>query len=273
PVELPAAFGLVGRDRVAGAVADGLEAAGGDAGEVLQHVVLHRQRAALRQRHVAGRAARRVGVALDAQVGVAERRHRLAQRIEHEEGARHDLVAARREVDLDLLVDDGAVGLRRRLGGELRLLYLLPRVVAGERLQEAGVGPVLGLDRPRHQPLLAPDDEGGVEQGLVVRLAAGGACFIISMPSSQPWTKSRTVPGALSMRSCRATRVSAMMLVAAVVETRTCASSPRASTAAERSGSQVTAASTWRALNMAAAAGASWVKMIPFSTSARSAGA
>jgi len=37
----------------------------------------------------------------------------------------------------------------------------------------------------------------------------------------------------------------------------------RASTAAERSGSQVTAASTCLALKVAAAAGASWVKMIP----------
>ena len=57
---------------------------------------------------------------------------------------------------------------------------------------------------------------------------------------------------------------------AAVVETRTCASSPRAVTAPDRSGSQVTAASTWRALNIAAAAGASWVKMMFFSTAARS---
>ena len=48
-----------------------------------------------------------------------------------------------------------------------------------------------------------------------------------------------------------------MMLVAAVVETSTCASSPRAVTAPERSGSQVTAASTCLALNIAAAAGAS----------------
>ena len=57
----------------------------------------------------------------------------------------------------------------------------------------------------------------------------------------------------------RATRVSAMMWVAAVVETSTCASLPRDATAPDRSGSQVTAASTWRALNIAAA-GASWVK-------------
>ncbi len=63
-----------------------------------------------------------------------------------------------------------------------------------------------------------------------------------------------------------------MMLVAAAVETRTWASAPRASTAAERSGSQVTAASTCLALKAAAAAGASWVKMIPCSTAARSAG-
>ncbi len=48
--------------------------------------------------------ARRVGVALDAQVGVAERRHRVAQRIEHEVGAGHDLVRAGREVDRDLLL-------------------------------------------------------------------------------------------------------------------------------------------------------------------------
>src|SRR5207302_4845411 len=66
--------------------------------------------------------------------------------------------------------------------------------------------------------------------------------------------------------------VSAMMLAAAEVETSTCASSPRAVTAAERSGSHVTAASTCLALNMAAAAGASCVKMMFFSTSARSAG-
>ena len=72
------------------------------------------------------------------------------------------------------------------------------------------------------------------------------------------------------MSSCRAQSVSAMMFVAAVVETRTCASSPRAVTAAERSGSHVTAASTCFALNMAAAAGASWVKMMFFSRAARS---
>ncbi len=74
------------------------------------------------------------------------------------------------------------------------------------------------------------------------------------------------------MRSCRAHSVSAMMLVAAMVETRTWASSPRASTAPERSGSQVTAASTCFALNMAAAAGASCVKMMLFSTAVRSSG-
>ncbi len=74
------------------------------------------------------------------------------------------------------------------------------------------------------------------------------------------------------MMSCRAQSVSAMMFVAAVVETRTCASSPRAVTAPERSGSHVTAASTCLALNIAAAAGASCVKMMFFSTSARSAG-
>ena len=33
------------------------------------------------------------------------------------------------------------------LAGELRLLDLLARVVGGERGDEAGVGPVLGLDR------------------------------------------------------------------------------------------------------------------------------
>ena len=74
------------------------------------------------------------------------------------------------------------------------------------------------------------------------------------------------------MTSCRAHSVSAMMFVAAVVETSTCASSPRAVTAAERSGSHVTAASTWLALNIAAAAGASCVKMMFFSTAARSSG-
>jgi len=84
--------------------------------------------------------------------------------------------------------------------------------------------------------------------------------LIVSIPSNQPWTKSRTAPGASSISCCRATSVSAMMFVAAVVETRMCASSPRAVTAAERSGSHVTAASTCRALNIAAAAGASCVR-------------
>ena len=56
-----------------------------------------------------------------------------------------------------------------------------------------------------------------------------------------------------------------MTLVAAVVETSTCASSPRALTAPDRSGSQVTAASTFLALNTAAASGASVVKTMFFS--------
>ncbi len=63
-----------------------------------------------------------------------------------------------------------------------------------------------------------------------------------------------------------------MMLVAACVETSTCASAPRASTAPERSGSHVTAASTCLALKAAAAAGASVVKTMFFSTAARSSG-
>jgi len=79
------------------------------------------------------------------------------------------------------------------------------------------------------------------------------------MASNQPFTKSFTVCGALSTRSCRATSVSAMTLVAAVVETRMCASPSRAATAPERSGSHVTAASTCFALNAAAAWGASAV--------------
>src|SRR5208282_5887133 len=61
-----------------------------------------------------------------------------------------------------------------------------------------------------------------------------------------------------------------MTLVAAWVETSTWASSPRAATAPERSGSQVTAALTRLALYMAAAAGASWLKMMFFSMVLRS---
>ena len=80
------------------------------------------------------------------------------------------------------------------------------------------------------------------------------------------------MPGASSISSCRATSVSAMMLVAAVVDTRMCAWSSRAVTAADRSGSQVTAASTCRALNIAAAAGASVVVTIAFSVAFRSSG-
>ena len=63
-----------------------------------------------------------------------------------------------------------------------------------------------------------------------------------------------------------------MTLVAAAVETRTCASSSRALTAPDRSGSQVTAASTCLALNAAAASGASAVNTRFFSISALSAG-
>src|SRR5207302_1825740 len=61
--------------------------------------------------------------------------------------------------------------------------------------------------------------------------ALAGSLFIMSMPSNQPCTKSRTVSGARSMRSCRATSVSAMLFVAAAVETRMCAWLPAVATA------------------------------------------
>ena len=63
-----------------------------------------------------------------------------------------------------------------------------------------------------------------------------------------------------------------MTLVAAAVETSTCASSSRALTAPERSGSQVTAASTFLALNAAAASGASAVNTRFFSIAFLSSG-
>jgi hypothetical protein len=90
-----------------------------------------------------------------------------------------------------------------------------------------------------------------------------------SMPSNQPPTKAARVSGAVSMMSWRATSTSAMTLVAAPVDTRMWASSPRAATAADRSGSHVTAASTLPLLNMAAAAGASWVMTMDFSSALR----
>ncbi len=74
------------------------------------------------------------------------------------------------------------------------------------------------------------------------------------------------------MTSCRATKQSAMTFVAAAVDTSTCASSSRALTAPDRSGSHVTAASTFLALNAAAANGASAVKTSFFSMSFLSSG-
>ena len=98
PILLATGLGLVRGDRVRRALPDGLEAGLGD-GEVLDQVLPHRVGAPLRQGLVQLGRARGVGVALDAQEGVAERGHGVAERVEREVRAGHDLVGAGREVD------------------------------------------------------------------------------------------------------------------------------------------------------------------------------
>jgi hypothetical protein len=106
--------------------------------------------------------ARGVGVSLDAEVGVPERGHGLAEGVEDEERARHDLVAVRREVDLDLLVDDRPVRRGRGLGGDLRLLHGPPvAVVAAHRHRRGGQH-----ERQHQQHLLhhsAPGNAAGLQ--------------------------------------------------------------------------------------------------------------
>src|SRR5262249_42566332 len=96
PVELPPRLGLVGCHRILRAVANRLKARLGNA-EMLNQVFLDRFGALLRQRLVQLGRAFDVGIAFDAQERIAERGHGIAERVEREIAAVHDLVGAGRE--------------------------------------------------------------------------------------------------------------------------------------------------------------------------------
>src|SRR5256885_12391176 len=76
-VLLAAGFRGVFGDGVGLPAPDGLEAWGGNVGEVLDDVILDRERAPLRERHVRGGRPPIVGVAFCAQDSIAEPGHRL----------------------------------------------------------------------------------------------------------------------------------------------------------------------------------------------------
>ncbi len=120
-------------------------------------------------------------------------------------------------IEIDLLMMARALRVLRlfRIEAE-RLDHLLPLVLIGQRGDEAGVDPVLGVDRLRDHALLAPDDERGVEQRLEVRVLAApvrpknsalSANGVSLRPESMPETSSGSSLSALATTAYEPRRI------------------------------------------------------------------
>src|SRR6185503_16858697 len=132
--------------------------------KILDDVVLYRLRTTLRERQIRRGGTGAVRVSLDTQHGASEGRHRLTQLVEQQVRTGHDRIRARRELNLDLLMQNRHVLRRRRLRYDRRLFYFLAREAGGNSLEEARIRPVLRVHSLGDQTLLAPDNECGVEQ-------------------------------------------------------------------------------------------------------------